>query len=192
MARVLLPLLALERFIVHARAMLADLKRSPSEKELAMVEWLEGRLKDYKTDPITRVAREIGRLRPGWDRQMTAMEMHELHGALETLQDFTAGEWETIRLYLAYKPRAGEKLYQVNNRLWFMQNPVNTLTAAECWRRDNEKRKPVHSSLNSGQSSYSDTSMESDVKAMAADIFKDFHAKCGQPANNPESAVEPR
>lgn len=190
MAKVLLPLLALERFIVHARAMLADLRRSPSEPELKMVEWLEGRLKDYKTDPIVRVCREVGKLRPGWDRQMTAMEMHELHGALETLQDLTAWEWETIRLYLAYKPRSGEKLFQVTSRHWFMQNPVNTLTAAEVWRRENEKRKPVHSTLNSAQSTHSDALMEPDVKAMAADIFKDFRSKVEQPVNNPESAGE--
>jgi hypothetical protein len=190
MARVVLPLLALERFIVHARAMLADLKRSPSEKELAMVDWLEGRLKDYKTDPVTRVSREVGKLRPGWERPLTAMEMHELHGALETLQDLTVSEWETIREYLAYKPRSGEKLFQVTSRLWFMQNPVNTLTAAECWHREKTKRKPVHSTLNSGQSSHSDTSMEPDVKTLLADVFKDFHRKAEQPVNNPESPGE--
>ena len=71
---------------------------------------------------------------------MTAMEQHHLHGAMETLSEFTDGEWQSIREYLAYKPKSHEKLFQVSNRNWFLENPVNTLTAAETWKDANKPR----------------------------------------------------
>lgn len=176
MAKIVLPFLSFERILIHVRGILADLKREPSDTESRMVEWLEMKVSHGLTDSINRVASEVGKLRPGWNKPMTSVEMHDLHGALDTLQDLVPSEWQTIREFLAYKPKTGEKLFQVTNRLWFIQNPVNTLNAAEIWKRDREKRRPSKTGEQYA-STHQDTLAEPDVKALLADVFKDFHTK---------------
>jgi len=138
---------ALEKIVDAFERLLIELPRDPSDRERTMLQWFREFLSD-DVSPLDRVTRQVATLKPGWDRPMTAMEEHHLHGAMDTLTDFTDGEWQTIRNYLAYKPKSYEKLFQVSNRNWFLENPVNTLTAAETWRDANRaiepRKKPVN------------------------------------------------
>lgn len=140
---------ALEKIVDAFERLLVELTRDPTDRERTMLRWFREFLSD-DVSPLDRVTRQIATLRPGWDRPMTSMEEHQLHGAMATLTDFTDSEWQTIRDYLAYKPKTYEKLFQVANRNWFLENPVNTLTAAETWKDANRtvepRRKPVNES----------------------------------------------
>ena len=140
MSKILIPSTALERILLRIRGMMADLKRPPSDKERALVEWLEKMTDAGDGDDMDALARKIGHLRNGWDRAMTAMEMHTLHGSSECLNDFSKDEWELMREYLHYTPRAGEKFWQVRSREKFLQAPVDTLTAAEDWARTHRRK----------------------------------------------------
>jgi hypothetical protein len=111
-----------------------------------MVRWFEEFLSD-DVSPVDRVLRQLGKLKPGWERPLSQIEMHEMHGSLDFLSTVTDSEWQTIREFLSYTPKSWEKLYQVKSRQWFLQSPVDTLTAAETWKDANKasepRRKPV-------------------------------------------------
>jgi hypothetical protein len=142
MSKVVIPSSALERILLRVRGMMADLKRPASDKEHALVEWLEKMTDEGDGNDMDSLVRKVGSLRSGWDRPLTAMEMHTLYGSSECLNDFSKLEWELMRDYLAYQPRPGEKFYQVKSREWFLKSPVDTLTAAEGWAQTH-RRKPT-------------------------------------------------
>jgi len=137
---------AIEKIVDSFERILVELPRDPSERERAMLGWFREFLSD-DASPVDRITRQLGTLKTGWERPLSQVEMHELHGSLDTLSTFTDSEWQTIREYLSYVPKSWEKLYQVKSRQWFLQAPVDTLTASETWRDANKaiepRRKPV-------------------------------------------------
>jgi hypothetical protein len=138
---------AVEKIVDALESVLAELSRPPSEREAAMVRWFREFLSD-DVSPVDRVVKQVGTLKPGWDRPLSQIEMHEMHGSLETLASLTDTEWRDIGAWLQYKPKSWEKLYQVQNRQSFLRSPVDTLTAAETWRDANKastpRKKPVN------------------------------------------------
>lgn len=134
---------ALERLRDHVRNLIRDCKRETTEKERAIVPWLERLLEDdADPDPIRSITAHISSLRPGWERPMTAMEQHTFHGSLECLRSVTAEEWKLMRDFLGYTPRGGERLYQVRNRDRFLQAPMDTLGAAQEWVKTQRRTGP--------------------------------------------------
>lgn len=142
MSKIVIPANALARILTRVRGMLPDLKRPATDQERAMVDWLEKMTDESDGNDMDALVRKIGLLRPGWDRALTAMEMHTLHGSSECLTDFADHEWQLMREYLAYQPRGGERFWQVRSREKFLQAPVDTLTAAEEWAKTH-RRKPA-------------------------------------------------
>jgi len=110
---------------------------SPNERDATMIRWFDEFLSD-DASPVDRVLRQLGKLKPGWERPLSQIEMHEMSGSLDTLATFTDSEWQDIAAWLSYKPKSYEKLYQVQNRQSFLRSPVDTLTAAETWKDANK------------------------------------------------------
>jgi len=138
---------ALEKIVDAFEALLVEVPRNPSDRERTILRWCREFLSDTVT-PVDRVVEQVGRLKPGWARPLSQIEMHEMNGSLETLSTFTDSEWQAIGEWLSYKPKSWEKLYQVQNRQSFLRSPVDTLTAAETWRDANRaiepRKKPVN------------------------------------------------
>jgi len=128
---------ALEKLLARFKELCA----APTERDATMVRWFDEFLSD-DASPVDRVMRQLGKLKPGWERPLSQIEMHEMHGSLDTLSTFTDGEWQTIAEFLQYTPKSWEKLYQVKSRQWFLQSPVDTLTAAETWKDANKVKTP--------------------------------------------------
>jgi hypothetical protein len=128
---------ALEKIVNAFEALLVELPRDPSDRERTMLRWFREFLSD-DVSPVDRVLRQLGRLKPGWERPLSQVEMHEMNGSLDTLATFTDAEWSDIAEWLQYKPKSWEKLYQVQNRQSFLRSPVDTLTAAETWKDANK------------------------------------------------------
>lgn len=130
---------AIEKLFARFREVCAN----PTERDERMIEWFTEFLSD-DASPVDRVVRQLGKVKPGWERQLSQVEMHELNGSLETLATFTDSEWQDIADWLNYKPKSWEKLYQVQNRASFLRAPIDTLTAAEAWRDQNkaQERRP--------------------------------------------------
>lgn len=168
--KILLSRVAIEKLVARFREVL----REPTEKDGVMLRWFDEQLSDTIT-PVDRVLKHLGTLKPGWERALSQVEMHELHGSLDTLRDFTDGEWQTIRDYLAYTPKSWEKLYQVKSRLWFLQQPVDTLTASETWKDARKPRKTLDrvASALEGNGSYP---ADFDVKATMDELFAGFRS----------------
>lgn len=144
------------KLLVHRSALEKLLDRfrevctAPTERDSTMIRWFTEFLSD-DASPVDRVLRQLGKLKQGWDRPLSQIEMHELNGSLDFLSTLTDSEWQTIAEFLAYTPKSWEKLYQVKSRQWFLQSPVDTLTAAESWKdankpRDRATRKSVNES----------------------------------------------
>ena len=132
---------ALEKIVNALESLIAEVPREATDRERVMVRWCREFLSDDAT-PVDRVLKQLGTLKPGWDRPLSQVEMHEMHGSLDTLSTFTDAEWQTIREFLQYVPKSWEKLYQVKSRQWFLQAPVDTLTASETWRDANKLKTP--------------------------------------------------
>ena len=128
---------ALEKIVNAFESLLVELPRDPSDRERTMLRWFREFLSD-DVSPVDRVLRQLGRLKPGWDRPLSQVEMHEMNGSLDTLATFTDAEWSDIADWLQYKPKSWEKLYQVQNRQSFLRSPVDTLTAEETWKDANK------------------------------------------------------
>jgi len=139
MSKLILPRSAVEKLVARFKGIFSDHGIAPTERDQTIMRWYDEQLSD-ELNPIDRILKELGILKPGWDRPLSQIEMHELHGSLETLRDFTPREWEVIRRFLAYTPKSYEKLWQVKSRQWFLQAPVDTLTAAETWEDANKPR----------------------------------------------------
>lgn len=131
---------ALEKIVNAFESLLVELPRDPSDRERTMLRWFREFLSD-DVSPVDRVLRQLGRLKPGWERPLSQIEMHELNGSLDTLATFADSEWDDIAAWLSYKPKSWEKLYQVQNRQSFLRAPVDTLTAAETWKDQNKPTK---------------------------------------------------
>lgn len=162
---------AIEKLLAAFKATLAELGRESSDRERAMIRWFEEFLSD-DVSPVDRVTRCVGKLKPGWDRPLSHLEMHELHGSLDTLATFTDAEWATCRDWLNYKPKSWENLFQVQNRSSFLRAPVDTLNAAEAWqhaRKASEPRQRPANGKHDGKADY-------DVSE-AREIFTDFLKK---------------
>jgi hypothetical protein len=123
---------ALEKLLARFK----ELCTAPTDRDATMIRWFDEFLSD-DVSPVDRVLRQLGRLKPGWDRPLSQVEMHEMNGSLDTLATFTDAEWSDIAEWLQYKPKSWEKLYQVQNRQSFLRSPVDTLTAAETWKDAN-------------------------------------------------------
>lgn len=132
---------AVEKLVDAFESVMVELPRQPTDRERTMLRWFREFLSDTVT-PVDRVLTELGKIKDGWDRPLSQIEMHELHGSLDTLASFTDGEWLIIREWLNYKPKSWENLYQVKNRQSFLRAPVDTLTAGEAWRDQNKTSEP--------------------------------------------------
>lgn len=132
---------AIEKLVDAFESVLRDMPRDPTDRERTMLRWFREFLSD-DVSPVDRVLKQLGTLKPGWERPLSQVEMHELHGSLDTLSTFTDAEWQAIAAWLSYKPKSYEKLYQVQNRQSFLRTPVDTLTAAETWRDANKSHEP--------------------------------------------------
>lgn len=132
---------AVEKLVNAFESALIELPREPTDRERTMLRWYREFLSD-DVSPVDRVLRQLGKLKPGWERPLSGEEMQEMHGSLETLATLTDGEWQAIAAWLSYKPKSWEKLYQVQNRRSFLRAPVDTLTAAETWRDANKALEP--------------------------------------------------
>ena len=135
---------ALEKLLARFKELCA----APTERDATMIRWFDEFLSD-DASPVDRVMRQLGKLKPGWERPLSQIEMHELNGSLDFLSTVTDSEWQTIAEFLQYTPKSWEKLYQVKSRQWFLQSPVDTLTAAETWKdankpKDRATRKAVN------------------------------------------------
>lgn len=124
---------ALEKLLARFKELCA----APTERDSTMIRWFDEFLSD-DASPVDRVLRQLGKLKPGWERPLSQIEMHEMNGSLDTLSSFTDSEWQDIAAWLNYKPKSWEKLYQVQNRQSFLRAPVDTLTAAETWKDQNK------------------------------------------------------
>jgi hypothetical protein len=138
---------ALEKLVDAFESLMIELPRDPSDRERTMLRWFREFLSD-DVSPVDRVMRQLGKLRPGWERPLSQVEMHELNGSLDTLATFTDSEWQDIGAWLSYKPKSWEKLYQVQNRQSFLRAPVDTLTAAESWKDQNRPSKRPQAPVN--------------------------------------------
>jgi hypothetical protein len=138
---------ALEKIVDAFEKLLVEVPREPTDRERTMLRWCREFLSD-DVSPVDRVLKQLGTLKPGWERPLSQVEMHEMHGSLDTLSTFTDAEWQTIREYLSYAPKSWEKLYQVKSRQWFLQAPVDTLTASETWRDANKAIEPRRKAVN--------------------------------------------
>lgn len=138
---------ALEKLVDAFESLMIELPRDPSDRERTMLRWFREFLSD-DVSPVDRVMRQLGKLRPGWDRPLSQVEMHELNGSLDTLATFTDSEWQDIGAWLSYKPKSWEKLYQVHNRQSFLRAPVDTLTAAESWKDQNKPARKAPPPVN--------------------------------------------
>ena len=147
MTKILIQRDAIEKLRARLKSVFTENSIAPTERDSTMVRWFDEILSDNIT-PVDRVRKELGRLKPGWERPLSQVEMHEMHGSLDTLSTFTDSEWKTIRDYLQYVPKSWEKLYQVKSRQWFLQAPVDTLTAAETWRDANKAIEPRRKAVN--------------------------------------------
>jgi len=140
---------AVEKLVNAFESALIELPREPTDRERTILRWYREFLSD-DVSPVDRVLRQLGKLKPGWDRPLSQVEMHEMNGSLDALATFTDAEWLAVAEWLSYKPKSWEKLYQVQNRQSFLRAPVDTLTAAETWRDANKaqepRRKPVNES----------------------------------------------
>jgi len=134
--KLLIRRVAIEKLLARFK----ELATSPTERDATMIRWFEEFLSD-DVSPVDRVLRHLGKLKPGWDRPLSQIEMHEMNGSLDTLATFTETEWADIAAWLQYKPKSWEKLYQVQNRQSFLRAPVDTLTAAETWKDANKPTK---------------------------------------------------
>lgn len=132
---------ALEKIVNALESLIAEVPREATDRERVMVRWCREFLSNDVT-PVDRVLKQLGTLKAGWDRPLSQVEMHELHGSLDTLSTFTDAEWQAIAAWLSYKPKSYEKLFQVQNRQSFLRAPVDTLTAAETWRDANKSHEP--------------------------------------------------
>ena len=131
---------AVEKLLEAFKGTLAELQRIPNERELKMIKWFETTLSD-DLSPVDEIVRKVNKLREEWARlPMTAMEMHSLHGCLESLEGMEDRDWHIIRDYLAYSPRHGERFYQVRSRDRFLSAPVDTLVAAAEWAKTHRKK----------------------------------------------------
>jgi hypothetical protein len=128
---------AIEKLLARFKEVCA----SPTERDDTMVRWFEEFLSD-DVSPVDRVLRQLGKLKPGWERPLSQIEMHEMHGSLDALSSLTDSEWSCIAEWLTYKPKSWEKLYQVQNRQSFLRSPIDTLTAAETWKDANKASEP--------------------------------------------------
>jgi len=140
---------AVEKLVNAFESALIELPREPTDRERTILRWYREFLSD-DVSPVDRVLRQLGKLKPGWERPLSQVEMHEMNGSLDALATFTDAEWLAVGEWLSYKPKSWEKLYQVQNRQSFLRAPVDTLTAAETWRDANKalepRRKPVNES----------------------------------------------
>ena len=132
---------AIEKLVDAFEKLLVEVPREPTDRERTMLRWFREFLSE-DLSPVDRVLRQLGKLKPGWERPLSGEEMQEMHGSLETLATLTDGEWQSIAAWLSYKPKSYEKLYQVQNRRSFLRAPVDTLTAAETWRDANKAIEP--------------------------------------------------
>ncbi len=132
---------AVEKLVDAFEKLLVEVPRELTDRERTMLRWFREFLSE-ELSPVDRVLKQLGTLKPGWERPLSQVEMHEMHGSLDTLSTFTDGEWHAIAAWLSYKPKSWEKLYQVQNRQSFLRAPVDTLTAAETWRDANKALEP--------------------------------------------------
>lgn len=135
---------------------------------------------------LKELINRVNSLRPAWSKlaALTYMEMDALRQGQETLSQLLDDDWDLIREFFAYTPRDRENFPRVVKKASFMSDPSGTLAAAEEWAKTHRRRKPVHSTLNSGKSSHSDTSMEEGEPVDFADIFKEFRSKGPDPVND--------
>ena len=134
---------AIEKLLARFKELCAD----PTERDSTMIRWFDEFLSE-DASPVDRVLRQLGKLKPGWERPLSQIEMHEMNGSLDTLASLTDTEWKCIGEWLTYKPKSWEKLYQVQNRQSFLRAPVDTLTAAETWRDANKASTPRKMAVN--------------------------------------------
>lgn len=138
---------AVEKLVDAFESVMVELPRQPTDRERTMLRWFREFLSDNVT-PVDRVLQEVGKLKEGWARPLSQIEMHELNGSLEFLATVTDGEWQVMREWLNYKPKSWENLYQVKNRQSFLRAPVDTLNAAEAWRDQNKAAEPRRKAVN--------------------------------------------
>jgi hypothetical protein len=105
------------------------------------------------TPAIQSLLKQVNSLRPAWAKlpHLTAMEMHAMAGAVETLSTMQEEDWNLCRAYFAYTPRGNEKHYPVTKRSRFLDDPSGTLAAAEEWAKTHrDEAKQAKPSPNQG------------------------------------------
>jgi hypothetical protein len=198
MSKVYLPLGHAQRLVI----LVASLRKVASG-ELAATEDLVTRasnLEKWMGEQIAKTPSEdslrdkVNSLRPEWQAfpKFDAGEEHHFRFLADDFARLTDAEWQVMREYLAYKPRGGETLFQVERRDWFLRNPKETLLKAKSWGRVNRKTSGFHTlqavkNAEKGEGAYP---ADADVKALCKELFAPFHDQpeqvetCEQPINN--------
>jgi len=191
-----LPAAHLKRLVI----LVASLRRLAQGDEAARaqraVDWLQGELAKMPSEDSLR--EKVNSLRPEWQAfpKFDAAEEHHFRFLADDFARLTDADWQVMREYLAYKPRGGETLFQVERREWFLRNPKETLLKAKSWGRYNRKTSGLHtlqavSNAESGEGSYP---ADAEVKALCRELFASFHetpepsAIGEQPVDNSMSA----
>lgn len=134
---------AVEKLVVAFRSVLKETGREATERERIMLKWFDETLGD-SVDYVAEVTRKVNKLRDEWSRiPMTAMELHSLHGCLESLRCLEDRDWHVMKDFLAYVPRHGERFYQVKSRDRFLSAPTDTLVAAGEWAKTHRKKPAI-------------------------------------------------